>query len=164
MQQRLEEKVAESAKYYGINFPSNNSAEDVETEDGNEADLEGEGLDADLATGNKDTCVLEVNKYKINMNLEYVLRRIDYQLIVHLNQMVYWFLFKIDDLDDANILDSLMDQFPPPNILVYSTEEIIGLSPEHVVKCCQSFTQVTSDLILKCIRFLKYYSSNPKEI
>ena len=73
MQQRLEEKVAESAKYYGINFPSNNSAEDVETEDGNEPDLEGEGLDADLATGNKDTCVLEVNKYKINMNLEYVL-------------------------------------------------------------------------------------------
>ena len=56
---------------------------------------------------------------------------------------MYWFLFKIDDLDDANILDSLMDQFPPPNIRVYSTEEIIGLSPEHVVKCCQSFTQVT---------------------
>ena len=50
-----------------------------------------------------------------------------------------------------------MDQFPPPNILVYSTEEIIGLSPEHVVKCCQSFTQVKSDLILKYIRFSKYY-------
>ena len=53
-----------------------------------------------------------------------------------------WLWYKIDDLDDANILDSLMDQFPPPNILVYSTEELIGLSPEHVVKCCQSFTQV----------------------
>ena len=71
---------------------------------------------------------------------------------------MYCFLFKIDDLDDANILDSLMDQFPPPNILVYSTEEIIGLSPEHIVKCCQSFTQVTSDLILKYIRFSKYFS------
>ena len=77
---------------------------------------------------------------------------------------MYWFLFKIDDLDDANILDSLMDQFPPPNILVYSTEEIIGLSPEHVVKCCQSFTQVTSDLILKYIRFSKYYSNSKKYI
>ena len=61
MQQRLEEKVAESAKYYGINFNSNNSAEDVETEDSNEPELDGEGLDADLATGNKDTCVLEVS-------------------------------------------------------------------------------------------------------
>ena len=60
MQQRLEEKVAESAKYYGINFNSNNSAEDIETEDSNEPELDGEGLDADLATGNKDTCVLEV--------------------------------------------------------------------------------------------------------
>ena len=56
--------------------------------------------------------------------------------------------FQIDDLDDANILDSLMDQFPPPNILVYSTEEIIGLSPEHIVKCCQSFTQVKRYKIL----------------
>ena len=61
MQQRLEEKVAESAKYYGINFNSNNSAEDIETEDSNEPELDGEGLDADLATGNKDTCVLEVS-------------------------------------------------------------------------------------------------------
>ena len=60
MQQRLEEKVAESAKYYGITFNANTSAEDIETEDSNEPDLEGEGLDADLATGNKDTCVLEV--------------------------------------------------------------------------------------------------------
>ena len=68
MQQRLEEKVAESAKYYGINFNSNNSAEDIETEDSNEPDLDGEGLDADLATGNKDTCVLEVSIHYININ------------------------------------------------------------------------------------------------
>ena len=61
MQQRLEEKVAESAKYYGINFNSNNLAEDIGTDDSNEPEIEGEGLDADLATGNKDTCVLEVS-------------------------------------------------------------------------------------------------------
>ena len=62
MQQRVEEKVAESAKYYGINVTMNGSNEDGETEDSSDADLEGEGLDADLATGNKDTCVLEVSK------------------------------------------------------------------------------------------------------
>ena len=61
MQQRLEEKVAESAKYYGINLNLNSSNDDGETEDSTDADLDGEGLDADLATGNKDTCVLEVN-------------------------------------------------------------------------------------------------------
>ena len=47
------------AKYYGINLNLISSNDDGETEDGNEADVEGEGLDADLATGNKDTCVLE---------------------------------------------------------------------------------------------------------
>ena len=63
MQQRLEEKVTESVKYYGINISANSSNEDGETEDSTDADLEGEGLDADLATGNKDTCVLEVRRY-----------------------------------------------------------------------------------------------------
>ena len=60
MQQRLEDKVAESAKYYGINVSMSASNDDGETEDSTDADLDGEGLDADLATGNKDTCVLEV--------------------------------------------------------------------------------------------------------
>ena len=68
MQQRLEEKVAESAKYYGITVNANTSAEDIETEDSNEPDLEGEGLDADLGTGNKDTCVLEVENIPIVPN------------------------------------------------------------------------------------------------
>ena len=63
MQQRLEDKVAESAKYYGINVSMNASNDDGETEDSNDADLEGEGLDADLSTGNKDTCVLEVRHF-----------------------------------------------------------------------------------------------------
>ena len=60
MQVKLEANVAKSAKYYGINLNLISSNDDGETEDGNEADVEGEGLDADLATGNKDTCVLEV--------------------------------------------------------------------------------------------------------
>ena len=60
MQQRLEEKVAENAKYYGLSLPVNSSNDDGETEDSTEVDLDGEGFDADLATGNKDTCVLEV--------------------------------------------------------------------------------------------------------
>ena len=59
MQQRLEEKVAENAKYFGLAVNSSN--DEGETEDSVEVDLDGEGFDADLATGNKDTCVLEVN-------------------------------------------------------------------------------------------------------
>ena len=61
MQQRLEEKVSESAKYYGLNINLNSTNEDGETGDATDTDLEGEGFDADLGTGNKDTCVLEVS-------------------------------------------------------------------------------------------------------
>ena len=64
-------------------------------------------VDADLATGNKDTCVLE-----------------------------------IDDTEDADIVDSLMDQFPPSSVQVYSTEDPVGIASGHVVNCCQTFSQV----------------------
>ena len=61
MQQRLEEKVCENAKYYGLNQIDLNLAnEEGESDGGDGAYYDGEGLEADLATGNKDTCVLEV--------------------------------------------------------------------------------------------------------
>jgi len=50
--------------------------------------------------------------------------------------------FKIDDSEDVDILDSLMEVYPPPWIQVMSTEEIVGISPGHIVKCCQTFSQV----------------------
>ena len=89
-----------------------------------------------------------------NMKLNYTLT--NFTLVINI-------YFKIDDLDDANILDSLMDQFPPPNILVYSTEEIIGLSPEHIVKCCQSFTQVKLCHFLRPSFTLGIFSFNTKQ-
>ena len=61
-------------------------------------------------------------------------------------------------------MDSLLDQFPPPNILVYSTEEIIGLSPEHIVKCCQSFTQVEPKQKSSTRSMLKSYADLAKLI
>ena len=140
MQLRLEEKLVESVKYYGIS-PFVNSSNDEETDDNIEADLDEEGFDADLGTGNKNTCVLEVT-YKLRLNAKHQRNKLNTEIHNFVPSLIKNTHFKIGDSDDANILDSLRDPFPPPNILVYSTEEIIGLSPEHIVKCCQSFTQV----------------------
>lgn len=116
MQQRLDEKVTENIKYYELNNPvlappSSSSAAADKPVDPNHEDMDAidsnECLEADLATGNKETCVLE-----------------------------------IDDTEDADIVDSLMDQFPPSSIQVYSTEDLIGLAPQHIVNCCQTFSQI----------------------
>lgn len=55
-----------------------------------------------------------------------------------------------------------MDPFPPPLLQVFSTEELIGVQPGHIVKCCQTFSQVSrkkkkmTELKLtgKCILFV----------
>jgi hypothetical protein len=55
-----------------------------------------------------------------------------------------------------------MDPFPPPLIQVFSTEEMIGVATGHVVKCCQTFSQVwrgrihpsSGDLSFACQRLL----------
>ena len=60
MQQRLEEKVTENVKYYGLSAVVSSCNEEGEN-DGVEVDFDGDGLEADLATGNKDTCILEVS-------------------------------------------------------------------------------------------------------
>ena len=55
-------------------------------------------------------------------------------------------LVQIDDSEEADILDSLMDPFPPPFVQTFSTEELIGVSPGHYVKGCQTFSQVSDFL------------------
>ena len=42
-----------------------------------------------------------------------------------------------------------MEYYPPPWIQVMSTEEIVGISPGHIVKCCQTFTQVKPRQMMK---------------
>ena len=41
-----------------------------------------------------------------------------------------------------------MEYYPPPWIQVMSTEEIVGLSPGHIVRCCQTFSQVQKNIIV----------------
>ena len=54
-------KSFESQKYYGLNqIDLNLTNDEGELDGGDGAYCDGEGLEADLATGNKDTCVLEV--------------------------------------------------------------------------------------------------------
>ena len=63
MQRRLDEKIAENTRYYGIAAAKaleDNPGEENGT--GNEMELDGDGLEADLSSGNKDTCVLEVRQ------------------------------------------------------------------------------------------------------
>ena len=51
-------------------------------------------------------------------------------------------VLEIDDSEDADILDSILDRFPPVGILSYSTEELIGISKGHIVRTSQMFTHV----------------------
>jgi len=163
MQKRLEEKVAENIKYYELDPSATENTNISQISDSDVGQAESSGgnnngatknsslstnnnnsgsvtnvsqtqhtnnaacVDADLATGNKDTCVLE-----------------------------------IDDTEDADIVDSLMDQFPPSSVQVYSTEDPVGIASGHVVNCCQTFSQVwrgkihpsSRDLSLACKRLL----------
>ena len=71
-------------------------------------------------------------------------------------------VLEIDDTEDADILDSILDRFPPPGVQVFSTEELVGISLGHFVHCSQMFTQVwrgriqptTKDLTRICQRLL----------
>eukprot|EP00095_Tigriopus_kingsejongensis_P005187 maker-scaffold321_size207582-snap-gene-1.29 protein:Tk05187 transcript:maker-scaffold321_size207582-snap-gene-1.29-mRNA-1 annotation:"c2 domain-containing protein 5 isoform x2" len=125
-QKRLDTKIAENEKYYGLNVlkraPSSQSnGSDV-------TDMESdEGPETEFASGNKDTCVLE-----------------------------------IDDSEDADILDSLMDPYPPPFVQVFSTEELVGIPKGLFVEGSQTFSQVwrgrihpsSRDLSSACQRLL----------
>merc|ERR1712117_297584 len=71
-------------------------------------------------------------------------------------------VLEIDDSEDADILDSLLDPFPPPMVQVFSTEEMMGVATGHVVRRCQTFSQVwrgrihpsSRDLTFACQRLL----------
>lgn len=71
-------------------------------------------------------------------------------------------VLEIDDSEDADILDSLLDPFPPPMVQIFSTEEMIGVATGHVVRRCQTFSQVwrgrihpsSRDLTFACQRLL----------
>lgn len=51
-------------------------------------------------------------------------------------------VLEIDDTEDADILDSILDRFPPTGIQVFSTEELVGISNGHFVRTSQMFTQM----------------------
>ena len=71
-------------------------------------------------------------------------------------------VLEIDDTEDSEILESILDRFPPPGIQVFSTEELIGISKGHIVKSNQLFSQIwrgkiqptTKDLTKICQRLL----------
>ena len=54
---------------------------------------------------------------------------------------------QIDDSEDADILDSLLDPFPPPMVQVFSTEEMMGVATGHVVRRCQTFSQASFKIL-----------------
>ncbi|TRY73731.1 hypothetical protein TCAL_02531 [Tigriopus californicus] len=106
-QKRLNLKIAENEKYYGLNPIKRIPSTQSNVSDPVEHDQE-DGPESEFTSGNKDTCVLE-----------------------------------IDDSEDADILDSLMDPYPPPYVQVFSTEELVGISKGLYVETCQTFSQAS---------------------
>lgn len=51
-------------------------------------------------------------------------------------------VLEVDDIDDADIVDSLMDAHPPPGFTVISVNTPVGEDPGHQVTLCQTFSQL----------------------
>ena len=150
MQRRMEEKISENMDYHGITkeqigqhrpFQRQRCSSSMENDDNGGCDnLEG------LSRENS-------NDYEINS-----LPSDHGDLLGNKDVCV----LEIDDSEDADILESILDRFPPPGIQVFSTEEMIGIAKGHIVKSNQFFSQVwrgkiqptTKDLNKICHRLL----------
>lgn len=68
MQVRLDGKFLENLNYYGIersskaSLDSTNGTPNTDLADEGEVDLDTDGHEADLTSGNKETCILEASK------------------------------------------------------------------------------------------------------
>ena len=152
MQRRLEEKITENMNYHGITneqvtnnrqllqrqqrCSSSMEEDDTTNADNVDADVLNNAADYELASQPSDHGDLLGNKDVC--------------------------VLEIDDTEDSEILESILDRFPPPGIQVFSTEELIGISKGHIVKSNQLFTQIwrgkiqptTKDLTKICQRLL----------
>lgn len=114
MQKRLAEKVSENVSYYGLSESRRRQAT-PNSDESEEVNIDAEpssNSEYELITGNKDTCVLE-----------------------------------IDDAEDADILESIMDRFPPAGIQIFSTQELIGIASGHIIRTSQMFSQVIANFV-----------------
>lgn len=152
MQRRLEEKITENMNYHGITneqvtnnrqllqrqqrCSSSMEEDDTTNADNVDADVLNNAADYELTSQPSDHGDLLGNKDVC--------------------------VLEIDDTEDSEILESILDRFPPPGIQVFSTEELIGISKGHIVKSNQLFTQIwrgkiqptTKDLTKICQRLL----------
>jgi len=51
-------------------------------------------------------------------------------------------VLEVDDIDDADIVDSLLDAHPPPGFQVISVHTPVGEDPSLSISLCQTFSQV----------------------
>ena len=155
-QKRLLDRVAENEEYYGLGGRHSSASKDNSASDGldtaaNSADAE-DGPEADFSSGNKDACVLEVrNNLRCAYQIRSVIKKKELKIYSKfLRDLVSLKCFpsiQIDDSEDADILDSLLDPFPPPMVQVFSTEEMMGVATGHVVRRCQTFSQASFKIL-----------------
>lgn len=100
LQSKIQEKVEKNKEHYGL-------AAMVKKEESVELEMEEKCAEMELCTGNKDTCVLE-----------------------------------LDDIDDADIVDSLMDSLPPAGYQVISVHTPIGEDWSQQITTTQTFSQL----------------------
>ena len=94
LQSKLKEKVEANKEYYGIQKQS-------QPKDGAEIDLEEKGSDLELAAGNKVTLV---KKHRTK------------HIVYECNQDTC--VLEVDDIEDADIVNSLLDAHPPSGFQV----------------------------------------------
>jgi len=51
-------------------------------------------------------------------------------------------VLEVDDIEDVDIVDSLLDTHPPPGFEVISSTTPVGVNPDRTITNCQTFSQV----------------------
>lgn len=116
MQRRLEEKISENKIYHGINEESRRRSMST-----NEGDAEEDQDQHCTEAFDNESEIADMDGLFTNKET---------------------CVLEIDDTEDADILDSILDRFPPNGIQVFSIEELVGITAGHFVRTSQMFTQV----------------------
>jgi len=148
MQRRLEEKISENMDYHGITNEQVNNNRQLQRQQRCSSSMEEDDTTNDNGDG-----VLNNGDFELNSQPS------DHGDLLGNKDVC---VLEIDDTEDSEILESILDRFPPPGIQVFSTEELIGISKGHIVKSNQLFSQIwrgkiqptTKDLTKICQRLL----------
>ena len=65
-------------------------------------------------------------------------------------------VLEVDDIEDADIVDSLLDAHPPPGFQVISVHSPVGENTNQAISLCQTFSQLWRGKLTCTSRYKQY--------